>query len=103
MVFIELLLIILSKVSNERKRNKNIRITEKKLVITKKSNLNNGSLENRTMRFLEDNSWKDEIDEFAEAIICDKPIKYGTSNDALKTMQLVYTIYSADQEWAIKL
>jgi hypothetical protein len=55
------------------------------------------------MRFLEDNSWKDEIDEFAEAIICDKPIKYGTSNDALKTMQLVYTIYSADQEWAIKL
>ena len=76
---------------------------EEKLVITKKSNLNNGSLENRTMRFLEDNSWKDEIDEFAEAIICDKPIKYGTSNDALKTMQLVYTIYSADQEWAIKL
>ena len=29
MVFIELLLIILSKISNERKRNKNICITEK--------------------------------------------------------------------------
>jgi hypothetical protein len=55
------------------------------------------------MRFLEDNSWKDEIDEFAEAIVSDKPIKHGTSNDALKTMQLVYMIYDADQEWTIKL
>jgi len=76
---------------------------EEKLIITKKSNLNNGSLESRTMRFLEDNSWKDEIDEFAEAIVSDKPIKHGTSNDALKTMQLVYMIYDADQEWTIKL
>ena len=55
------------------------------------------------MRFLEDNSWKDEIDEFAESIIYDKPIKYGTSNDALKTMQLVYMIYSADHKWATKM
>jgi len=76
---------------------------EEKLVITRKNTLNNGSLEHKTMRFLEDNSWKDEIDEFAESIIYDKPIKYGTSNDALKTMQLVYMIYSADHKWATKM
>jgi len=50
-------------------------------------------------RYNEDLSWKREIFDFADSIINDKPIKSGTSADALKTMQLVYKIYWADPEW----
>ena len=47
----------------------------------------------------EDPSWRDEISEFADAILENKPIRYGTSDDALRTMQLVYQIYCADPDW----
>ena len=46
-----------------------------------------------------DPSWSDEIAEFADAIINNKPIEHGTSDDVLKTMQLVYKIYCADPAW----
>ena len=46
-----------------------------------------------------DHSWKDEIDEFTEAIVEGKQILNGTSHDALKTMELVYKIYCADPSW----
>ena len=47
----------------------------------------------------EDPSWADEIAEFADAILDDRPIVYGTSEDAMKTMHLVYRIYCADPQW----
>ncbi len=47
----------------------------------------------------EDPSWSDEIDEFAQAILADGEILYGTSEDASRTMQLVYRIYCADPAW----
>ena len=56
-------------------------------------------MESTTIKFLQDNSWRDEIFEFAEAIINDQQIISGTSNDALQTMKLVYTIYYNDQIW----
>ncbi len=46
-----------------------------------------------------DHSWQDEINEFSEAILRNKPIRYGNSQDALRTMELVYRIYCADQDW----
>jgi predicted dehydrogenase len=46
-----------------------------------------------------DNSWRDEIAEFADAIQEDKPISVGSSQDALRTMHLVYRIYCADPDW----
>jgi len=52
-----------------------------------------------TRQYLEDHSWRDEIDEFVSAILEDKPILHGDSSDALKTMELVYRIYCADQVW----
>ena len=52
-----------------------------------------------TSRYSIDHSWKDEVDEFTEAIVMDKPIIYGTAQDALKTMELVYKIYCADESW----
>ncbi|MEE2997296.1 MAG: Gfo/Idh/MocA family oxidoreductase [Pseudomonadota bacterium] len=47
----------------------------------------------------EDPSWADEIAEFAAAIRGSGDILYGTSDDAAKTMQLVYRIYCADPDW----
>ena len=62
----------------------------------------NGQMESKTIKFLVDNSWRDEIYEFATAVIENKPIESGTSNDALETMKLVYSIYFADTEWSNK-
>jgi len=54
----------------------------------------------QTTRYNEDLSWRQEISEFAEAIMSDKPIVYGSSMEAFKTMKLVFDIYGADPEWA---
>lgn len=51
-------------------------------------------------RYNEDNSWRDEIFDFADAILSDREIVSGSSLEALKTMELVYRIYCADDEWA---
>jgi hypothetical protein len=40
------------------------------------------------------------VQEFAGCVIRDEPVHYGSSLDALKTMQLVYDLYTADPEWA---
>jgi predicted dehydrogenase len=62
----------------------------------------NGQMESKTIKFLVDNSWKDEIFDFATAVLEDKPIESGTSIDALETMKLVYRIYFADSNWSQK-
>jgi predicted dehydrogenase len=58
-----------------------------------------GDPREQTTRFTEDNSWRDEIADFAEAIVKNTPISSGSAEDALKTMHLVYRIYCADPEW----
>lgn len=55
-----------------------------------------------TTRYNEDNSWRDEIAEFAHAITDNQPIVHGSSTEALHTMRLVYRIYGADAEWRSK-
>ncbi|MDD2762778.1 MAG: Gfo/Idh/MocA family oxidoreductase [Opitutaceae bacterium] len=52
-----------------------------------------------TTRYNQDNSWRDEIAEFADAITNDKPVVAGSSAEALRTLALVYRIYAADPEW----
>jgi predicted dehydrogenase len=47
----------------------------------------------------DDNSWWDEIVEFAACINEGTPVTNGSSMDALRTMQLVYRIYCADASW----
>ena len=51
-------------------------------------------------RYNADPSWRDEIFDFADAIVFDREIVSGSSTEALKTMELVYRIYCADEEWA---
>jgi predicted dehydrogenase len=58
-----------------------------------------GTQREEVLVYLEDTSWRDEIDEFAEAVIDGAPIRHGSSADALRTMKLVYRIYCADPEW----
>lgn len=53
-------------------------------------------------QYSEDNSWKDEIDDFADAIANDLPVSTGSAQDALNTMRLVERIYCADQDWRAK-
>lgn len=55
-----------------------------------------------TTRYNHDPSWEDEIAEFAEAVLTDRPIVSGSSVDALRSMHLVYRIYCADSEWRTK-
>ena len=73
---------------------------EEKIVIGRRDeDSNNGQMESKTIKFLQDNSWRDEIYEFASAIINNNPIKTGTSYDALETMKLVFNIYYNDTNW----
>ena len=44
-------------------------------------------------------SWGLRFIEFADAVLSNKPVKSGTSKDALQSMQLVFKIYYADQTW----
>lgn len=72
---------------------------EEKLIIGKRDESDTGTAKEEIITYLEDNSWRDEINEFADAIINKKRIQSGSSADALATMKLVYRIYHADPEW----
>lgn len=73
---------------------------EEKIVIgLRDEESDNGQMEQKTIKFLQDNSWRDEIFEFASAVIDNKPILSGTSYDALETMKLVFNIYYSDEVW----
>ena len=48
---------------------------------------------------LQDNSWRDEINEFAECIVKNKPIINGTCYDALEVMKMIFNIYKSDKQW----
>lgn len=53
-------------------------------------------------KYIEDNSWRDEIHTFLKSIMQNEKINQGSSLDALKTMELVYRIYCADSKWKAK-
>lgn len=69
---------------------------EKLVIIPRQIASNVGSLEKQEINYLEDNSWNEEIIEFVDLIINDKPVVTGNSLDALMVMKLVYKIYAAD-------
>lgn len=75
---------------------------EEQLIIGRRDESDVGTLKQETIKYLEDNSWKEEIDEFADAIVNKRSICTGSSDDALKTMRLVYKIYYSDPEWRDK-
>lgn len=58
-----------------------------------------GDPREQTTRYNHDPSWSDEVADFADCILNDKPVVDGSSEEALRTMQLVYRIYCADPVW----
>ena len=73
---------------------------EEQLTIGRRDEADTGTTREEVVTYLEDPSWRDEIDEFADAIVNNDKVLYGSSADALRTMQLVYRIYGADPEWS---
>ena len=59
----------------------------------------NGDPRESLTRYNKDPSWDKEMEVFGDAITQDTPIEQGSSGDALATMELVYKIYSADENW----
>ena len=72
---------------------------EEQLLVGKRSESDVGTLQKEVITYLEDNSWRDEIYDFASVIVNGEKVKCGNSNDALETMKLVYRIYYADNAW----
>lgn len=72
---------------------------EKLTVVPRKEGSSVGSFNEMTTSYLDDNSWRDEVNEFADFILNDKPVINGNSHDALKVMEMVYRVYCADQKW----
>lgn len=58
-----------------------------------------GDPKEQITRYNRDPSWDEEISAFADSILNDKPVQSGTSEDALRTMQLVFKIYYSDITW----
>jgi predicted dehydrogenase len=58
-----------------------------------------GDPREQATRYTRDPSWDEEVAAFADSILNDRAVQSGTSQDALKTMQLVYRIYFADERW----
>jgi len=58
-----------------------------------------GDPREQVTRYNRDPSWDEEISAFAHSVLSDKPVRSGTSEDALRTMQLVFKIYFADPTW----
>ena len=72
---------------------------EKLRIIPRMRGSDTGSFNEINTSYLEDNSWHDEVDEFADLVTRDNPVINGNSQDALKVMELVYRIYYADSRW----
>ena len=68
-------------------------------IIERVNNDPTGSQNKIEKNYLYDNSWKEEIDEFAECIVNNQPVENGTSEDALKVMEMIFDIYKADKTW----
>lgn len=58
-----------------------------------------GDPKEQTTRYNRDPSWDAEIAAFADSILGEKPVQSGTSDDALRTMRLVFKIYYSDPAW----
>ena len=71
-------------------------------VVTADPDNDKGDPKEQLTRYNHDPSWQSEIDVFVDAVLENNPIVSGNSEDALKTMQLVYKIYHSDEKWRDK-
>ena len=69
------------------------------ITIIHKSEQDSGMPMEISKRYTTDPSWEREIEEFSRAIIYKEKLRNGSSEEALRTMELVYKIYCADRKW----
>lgn len=72
---------------------------EESLTTAYRGDADQGMPREQRTTYIHDTSWNDEVVDFFDAIENDTPITIGTSAEALKTMELVYQIYCADDDW----
>ncbi|MFC1462395.1 Gfo/Idh/MocA family protein [Verrucomicrobiota bacterium] len=72
---------------------------EERLIVGRRDDSATGTHHEEIFNYLEDNSWRDEINDFASAIVNGKEVQSGTVEEAVATMRLVYRIYAADPDW----
>jgi predicted dehydrogenase len=58
-----------------------------------------GDPREQVTRYNRDPSWDGEISAFVHSVLDDAPVRTSNSDDALRTMQLVFKIYCADAQW----
>ncbi len=58
-----------------------------------------GDPREQVTRYNKDPSWDEEVAVFARTVVDNVAVESGTSDDALRTMQLVFRIYYADPQW----
>lgn len=75
---------------------------DEQLTIVHRDETKDGNPSETTHRYLKDESWNEEIIEFIDAVSNNKTIETGTSQDAFRTLELVYKIYCADEKWRDK-
>jgi predicted dehydrogenase len=75
---------------------------EKLKIVPREEDSATGSFHEIVTSYLEDNSWRDEVNEFADIIVNNKIVENGNSSDALEVMKLVYRIYCSDEDWKNK-
>lgn len=76
--------------------------TEKITIIPKKDIKKGKITKKRSFYFKKDNSWKKEINEFAEIILKNKKVLMGNSIQAYNAIKTVYNIYDDDKSWKYK-
>jgi len=74
---------------------------ERLTVIYREENVGGRPRETST-KYIRDHSWRDEINDFALDIMEDRDVALGSGEDALKTVELVFKIYQADDVWSEK-
>ncbi|MEE2746174.1 MAG: Gfo/Idh/MocA family oxidoreductase [Pseudomonadota bacterium] len=72
------------------------------LTVIRRADDDMGDPREEITRYNHDPSWENEINEFVDCIDNNIPVTEGSSIEALKTMQLVYRIYCADDDWRLK-
>lgn len=73
--------------------------SEQMTIVPRKDGSATGSFDERTTTYLEDPSWKAEVDEFATLVTDGGIVAHGSSADALAVMRLIESIYQADPQW----
>jgi predicted dehydrogenase len=72
---------------------------QEQLLVGRRAESDTGTARYETITYLNDDSWTEEVEEFASVVVHGEPILSGSSADALKAIELVHRIYEADDDW----